>query len=82
MLAADNNKYAAFKAEGTLDGEVVEGSEYANMLAADRAAANNKYADSKAEGFKNGGVVIDSSYYRLLLKGPISPDMCDAWACQ
>ena len=48
------------KSVGTLDGKVVEGSEYANMLAAD----NNKYAASKAEGFKNGRVVIDGDVDR------------------
>ena len=50
------------KSVGTLDGKVVEGSEYANMLAAD----NNKYAASKAEGTLDGKVVEGSEYANML----------------
>ena len=56
------------KEEGTLHGEKIEGSKYANFLASRNDSRNDSYAAMKEEGIKNGRVVLNSSYHRFLEK--------------
>ena len=55
------NVYAAMKEEGTFNGEIVEGSNYANIL----ASTKNSYAAMKEEGTLHGEIVEGSNYANL-----------------